>query len=236
MKSLQVLTPARKCIFSCPFCISETHEHENNFQNNYENNYLLWKNNLIKVLTTNFDLKTVVITGTNEPMQDIHCINNIIEIVREVRNDIKIELQTRYYKKNDIYNKLDIVAFSISNYNMLDKIDEIDSKTRYTIILTDSFNNKNLDDILKKINKKISQITFKVLHDSSGYNKKIDEWIEKHKIDEKTKNILIADINKYRGDISIIFDSDCMNSENRYMVFREDGNLYIDFNSKEGLL
>jgi organic radical activating enzyme len=98
MKSLQVLTPARKCLFNCPFCIAKTHEHHNLFDNNYKDKYDFWKDNYIKILNTYTDLKTVVITGTNEPMQDQDYVEEVIKITRENRPDIQIELQTRIYK------------------------------------------------------------------------------------------------------------------------------------------
>ena len=125
MKSLQVVTPHIKCIFDCPFCISKGHKHNNAFVNNYLLNYNLWKNNLINVIKNNNDLKYIVITGTNEPMQSKDYVNDVIDIVRSVNSNIQIEIQTHYYKEDEIYNKLDVVAYSISNINLLDKIKPI---------------------------------------------------------------------------------------------------------------
>ncbi len=229
MKSLQVLTPKRECIFKCPFCISRTHKHNNNFKNNYEENHELWKNNFINTLKENLDLKYIVITGTNEPMQDKECVNEIINITREYRKDIQIELQTRYYKYEDIYDKLDVVAYSISDYNYLDKIKVSKTINRYVVILTNSFDNKTLQDILNIIPKEVKQLTFKFLHDSNGINNDIDEWVENHRMDGISNNNLIKDINRYKGDLSIRYDVDCMTSENRYMIFREDGKLYSNW-------
>ena len=42
---------------------------------------------------------------------------------------------------SEIYNKLDVVAYSISNINLLDKIKPIGKIQRYVLIMTDSFNN-----------------------------------------------------------------------------------------------
>jgi organic radical activating enzyme len=233
MKSLQVLTPARKCIFNCPFCIAKTHHHQNNFINNFEYNYQLWEDHFINLLEENRDLQTVVITGTNEPLQDLECIKVIISIIRKIRDDIKIELQTRVYKKEDVFNLLDVVAFSISAYNNLNKVDIIDKITHYVIILTDSFNNKSLDDIINETPINVSQLTFKVLHDSDGYNANIDNWVSMHRINQQTITKLKEDISNYKGNASILFDEHCMNAENRYMVFREDGYLYHDFENQE---
>ena len=229
MKSLQVLTPNKKCIFDCPFCIAKGHKHNNDFVNNYENNYLKWESNLIKILKENKDLKNIVITGTNDPMQDIKCIKDIVRITRKYRSDINIELQTRYYKYDKVFDLIDVVAFSVSDYKLLKKVVKTKNITRIVVILTDNFNNKTLTDIIKQFDQRIEQLTFKIIQDSNGYNKKLDTWIYKHKANDETINNLKKQIINYNGNISIMFDETCMDSTNRYMVFREDGNLYKDF-------
>lgn len=231
MKSLQVMTLATKCIFNCPFCISKCHSHQNKFTNNYEENYFFWKNNFVTILKKYKDLKTVVITGTNEPMQSPKCINNIIKIVKSYRPDIQIELQTRFYSSNEVFSNLDIVAYSISRVSLLNKIKPGGKINRYVILLTDSFNDYSLKDIIDMVPTEVSQITFKVLHDSQGYNLKIDNWILKHSISEKTFLKLKQDIENYNGNLSIRLDENCMESENRYKIFREDGYLYDEFKS-----
>lgn len=231
MKSLQIVTPHMKCIFNCPFCIAKGHKHDNGFVNNYKLNFDLWKNNLIKVINDNDDLKYVVITGTNEPMQSKECVSDIIDIVRNTKRDIQIELQTHYYKQNDIYNKLDVVAYSIANIKLLDKIKPMGKTKRYVIIMTDSFNGYNLDKILKLIPDSVSQVTFKRLIDSNGVNKEIDDYILNRKIDDVTLSILKKDIDNYNGNKSIKLDMNCMDADNRYKIFREDGYVYDDWES-----
>lgn len=226
MQSLQILTPSKKCIFNCPFCISKTHSHNNKFINNYKLNNELWKNNLINILKQYSDLKYVVITGTNEPMQDKECVKDIIDVVGNNRSDIQIEIQTRYYKFDNLYNELDVVAYSISDYELLHTIKLGKKINRFVLILTDSFNNKSLEDILYKIPKEVTQITFKVLHDSNGFNKELDDWILNHSVDNKSHKELLNDINNYKGTISIRYDYNCMDADNRYKIYREDGNLY----------
>lgn len=226
MKSLQVLTPHKDCIFNCPFCISKTHEHNNTFINNYELNYDLWKDNLIKTIKENKDLQYIVITGTNEPMQSSECVKDIINIVRKTNKAIQIEIQTHYYKESDIYNKLDVVAYSISNINIINKIKPIGNIIRYVFILTDSFNNYRLNEILDLVPKSVKQITFKCLQDSNGINKNVDNYIKKHKVDNNTLEKLKNDINNYNGDLSIRIDEFCMDAKDRYKIFREDGKVY----------
>ncbi len=226
MKSLQVVTPHIKCIFNCPFCIAKGHKHRNNFVNNYENNFELWKNNLIRVINENKDLKYVVITGTNEPMQSKKCVSDICNIVKTANKDIQIELQTHYYKQDDVYNKIDVVAYSISDIKLLNRIKPIGKIQRYVLIMTDSYNGYSLDEILKLIPDSVKQITFKKLIDTNGVNLKVDKYISIHSIDDKTLNRLIIDVDNYKGDLSIRMDLDCMNCEGRYKIFREDGKVY----------
>ena len=226
MKSLQIVTPHLECIYKCPFCISKAHPYTSHFDNNYNNNFELWKDNLIKVLLENKDLAYVVITGTNEPMQSPECVTDIINIVRKFRPDIRIEIQTRWYNKNDIYKELDTTCYSISNVYYLDKIKPVGNNMRYVIILTDSFNGLTLDNYLELIPKEVNQITFKTLQNSSTHDTEIDDWIDLHRVDNDTLDRLEQDINNYQGNISIRLDKTCMDATDRYKVFREDGYVY----------
>ena len=226
MKSLQVVTPHMECIFNCPFCIAKTHEHNNKFVNNYELNFDMWKNNLIKVINENADLKYIVITGTNEPMQSKNCVNDIIDTVREVNKDIQIEIQTHYYKQDNLFDMVDVVAYSIDNISLLNKIKPSGKMNRFVLVLTDSFDNYSLDDIIRLIPDNVSQLTLKCLHDSKGVNKEVDEYILNHKVDKGTLDRLKEEINNYYGNLSIRLDEFCMDSKGRYKVFREDGMIY----------
>lgn len=233
MKSLQVLTPHQECIFNCPFCISKTHKHDNYFINNYELDKELWTKNLEKVIENNKDLKYVVITGTSEPMQNKACVKDIIGITRKKNKNIQIEIQTRSYKQDKLYNDLDVVAYSISDYNLVSKIKPMGNIIRYVFIMTNTFNNKSLEEILSNIPKEVTQVTFKLLHDSKGFNKELDKWINKHKTNRETIDRLRKEIENYKGKISIRLDETCMEAEDRYKIYREDGLLYNDWDAKE---
>ena len=163
MKSLQVVTPSEPCIYHCTFCISKTHRHFNRFQNVYQEDFQKWKTSLEQILEENKDLKTVVITGTNEPMQMPKCVKDILDIVRAKRKDVTVEIQTRRYLPSRLYEEIDIVAYSIASFSLLDKIEVRGKKVRYVIILTDSFSHKSLQEILEKIPDTVLQVTFKVL-------------------------------------------------------------------------
>ncbi len=229
MRSLQVVTPNMKCIYNCPFCISKTHIHDNAFKDNYSLNKKFWKDNLAKVIKENDDLKYVVITGTNEPMQSIECVKDIINIVRNESPDIQIEIQTHYYKDNDIYKNLDVVAYSIPFYNLTSNIKPSGKTNRYVFILTDTFNDYRLSDILKITPDNVSQITFKVLQKGNEASKEVNDYINSHSISIDSLNKLREDINSYNGNLSIRLDENCMDTTNRYKIFREDGYLYNDW-------
>ena len=232
MRSLQVLTPARECIYNCPFCISRSHFHNNIFANTYEEDREEWARNYEKVLKEHNDLFSVVITGTNEAMQDPDCVLDIINITRDVRPDVQIELQTRVYKEHPIYHLVDVAAFSISEFENVGVPSVIPGViTRYTVILTDSFNGKSLDDIISKIPEGVTQLTFKILQTSHGVDQEMDDWIAKHHLDDETRNSLKEEIKNTPTRFSIFFDETCMDAENRYMVFREDGNLYKNYDA-----
>lgn len=226
MRSLQVVTPHIDCIYNCPFCIAKTHKHDNKFINRYLDDHDYWKNNLIRVIEDNHDLGYVVITGTNEPMQSIDCVRDIINIVRDTNPNIQLEIQTHYYKENDVYKDLDVVAYSIPYYGLIKGIKPCGKINRYVILLTDTYNDYSLDNLLDVIPKNVTQLTFKVLHDSNGVNKKVDEYIHKHRMNIDRLKLLKEEILKYKGNKSIRFDEFCMDSNDRYKIFREDGELY----------
>ena len=233
MRSLQVVTPHIECIYNCPFCIAKTHKHNNQFINNYLNDFNYWKNNLIKVIRDNPDLAYVVITGTNEPMQSMECVMDIINIVREANSSIQLEIQTHYYKENKVYKELDVVAYSIPYFNLIKGIKPCGNINRFVILLTDTYNGHSLEEILSIIPLNVTQVTFKVLHDSNGINKSVDDYISKHSIDFNDLDKLRRDVLNYNGSLSIRLDEDCMNSMDRYKVFREDGELYDDWEQEK---
>lgn len=232
MKSLQLLTPSKPCIYNCPFCISKSHEHHNEFPNLYEENHEEWVRNYIEVLMTNPDLSYVVITGTNEPMQSRKCISEMTFLTHLYRPDIQVELQTRYYNPSPEFKEVDLVAYSISDSKLLSKIEPYGRKNRFVLILTDTYENMRLEDILKEIPKQVKEVTFKVLHNSNGINLKMDNWIKEHELSDRWKEILNYDVSEYEGPLSIRYDATCLDATNRYMIFREDGILYKDWNEK----
>ena len=106
-------------------------------------------------------------------------------------------------------------------------------KNRYVILLTDTYNDYSLNDILSIIPKNVQQITFKTLYDSKGINKDVDLYILNHKIDKLKLEKLRKDILNYDGNLSIRLDENCMDAADRYKIFREDGCLYDNWEQEE---
>lgn len=61
----------------------------------------------------------------------------------------------------------------------------------------------------------------------------MDQWILDHGMKLHNVKVLEREVQEYQGNLSIFFDENCMNALDRYMVFREDGNLYADYDTKE---
>lgn len=233
MKSLQVLIPHKECIFRCPFCISRTHTHRNEFLDQYHLDHEFWKQQFLRCLKEYQDLQTVVITGTSEPLLDMPAVNEMIDLVREHRKDVQIEIQTRYYLPVSFFSPPDVIAFSIAQKEYLKKPTLISGTNRYVILLTDSFKEFSLEEMVEMIPKGVSQLTFKKLHDSHGLDLEIDRWIEEHQLPEEDEERLELEVSQYRGPMSIRLDKNCMDASDRYMVFREDGHLYLDWKAEQ---
>ena len=56
--SLQIVTPSQKCIFKCPYCIANGHEHKNSFVNLYKEDFGVWKLRLAKFLSEHLEIVT----------------------------------------------------------------------------------------------------------------------------------------------------------------------------------
>ncbi len=184
-------------------------------------------------------VKTAVITGTNEPMQNKEFVEDSIRIIKSRRPDIQVELQTRMYQPDAIYEELDVTCYSISHPSFLKTIKPVGKIIRYVIILTDDFDKWTLRDIIKMIPPEsgVSQITFKVLQNSNGYNKVMDAWIEEHRASKEMVEVLKNDIFRYWGlSISVRMDEFCLRSENRYVIFRADGKIYKDWDTINPIL
>jgi hypothetical protein len=144
--------------------------------------------------------------------------------------------------------------------NLCKEIKIYDFNLRLSLNMTDLYNNKSPEQIFKYIKHlNADQVTFRILfqtdNTSNGEEKKINNWISKHKTDKK----VINEINNYikkngteleilpfgavRYDIdgiSTVIDDDCMNitpkNSLKYLILRPNCKLYTKWEKKGSLL
>lgn len=230
--NLQLCSPYKKCPFNCPMCIAATDDGEiNNVPNLFGENRFEYYLKLGQALRGK---KTVVITGDTEPTLFPNWISSVLNYMRNLEYQGKIELQTKNYHITSLVKEwsnhdLDLVAYSATCPDDLDKVfkmmntEIISCKTRLVILLTD----ENVDYLYTTSIKnfaKFSQITFKVLQNPNCEEKtKVINNI-KNFDDNKLKKII--DTLKEYTSCSVRVDENCMDSEGRYEIMRIDGNIY----------
>ena len=238
--NLQIVVPPKPCIYYCPYCISRTRE--THFDNVLDNDLKEYTERFNAILSREQNLVTAVITGTNDPTQSLDAVAKIVTILKDKRPDMTRELQTKCYERFDLEYPLpkeiiDVVAFSIDDFADLEKPYLIKNViNRYTIILTDAFNGKTLDDILMRIPKEVTQVTFKVLQvggDETNTTNQVNHWIAKHRLAEKYLQSLKQEVERVGESkgLSIRIDETCLQAKDRYKVVREDGLLYTDWDA-----
>lgn len=223
MKSLQLVVPFQTCPFKCPFCIANNPEVENAFENLYEKNWGVYIDTLAKILDNNRP-RTVVITGDTEPTLNINWLRDVSKLVKVFSEFTQIELQTKNFNQEIIskfvnYTPINVYAFSVDTIQQLEKVKKLnvgDKIKRLTLLLNDRL---PLDEI--ELGDSFDQVTIKYLQ--MGDNAKINEWIAQHQFkDQKSLNNFI----KRCKDVSVMVDTNCMISENRYKIYRSDGVVY----------
>lgn len=225
--NLQLTSPYMKCPYGCPYCVS-AFEGENPYNDDfYNNNTELYLERLNKVIM-NHNIYTVVITGMTEPTLFPDFINKALEVLSK-HKDCHLELQTSNLNFKSL-PQIDVVAYSMSKIPKKLPVAEF-GITRYTIILTDQLSYTDIVELRERAGND-KQITVKYLQKTSNHHQKVDAYIEKHK---KTFSTIQAQT--LREKYNIWVDELCMNSNNRYIVYRTDGNLYSswDFSSQISL-
>ena len=134
MKSLQIVTPHRKCIFNCPFCISKSHSHKNFFENTYEKDFNKWKNNLeeLKVdaevvigdATMYTDIDDYSIFFLYNPFGETaiaKVLKNIIKSIQRKNREVYIVYGNPFFHK-ELMNYENIELFKQIDVNLYDPI------------------------------------------------------------------------------------------------------------------
>jgi uncharacterized protein YfkK (UPF0435 family) len=138
-----------------------------------------------------------------------------------------IEIQTKNYnlKYYDL-SKINVLAYSITSvkdYLKAWQFRKIDRTNRLVILLTKEF------DFLTAENFNtfgFDQITFKVLQE--GIDLEQNEWVQNNKLEDLTEIYKIID--RFNGTrTSVRIDTNCQNSNDRYLIYRENGKVYKEW-------
>ena len=227
--NLQVCVPYQKCPFNCPMCIAKG---RNTYPNLYELNYDDYMQELTDTIKT-LDIRDVVLTGATDPTLNRKWLTYIQEEIKIPCPTVNIELQTKNYNlKGYNLSRIDVLSYSITDYKSYLKawnFRKINKTNRLVILLTKEFDHMKAEDFNPM---GYEQITFKVLQ--RGADKQVNDWIFKNEMTNFSEIYKIVD--RFNGTkTSVRIDTSCQESENRYFVFREDGELYKDWSSEKPL-
>ncbi|HKM19961.1 MAG TPA: hypothetical protein VJY47_01920 [Candidatus Dojkabacteria bacterium] len=222
--NLQLTSPYIKCPYGCPYCVS-AFEGENPYNDDfYNNNTELYLKRLDNVIT-NHNISTVVITGMTEPTLFPDFITNSLKILSK-HKECKVEIQTANQNFKGL-PEIDVVAYSMNKIPTKLPVADF-GITRYTVILTDQLSYTDIVRLRERAGDD-KQITVKYLQKTSNHHPKVDAYIEEHR-----QTFSTTEAQTLREKYNVWVDESCMDSTNRYLVYRTDGNLYStwDFNSQ----
>lgn len=220
--NLQVCVPYQPCVYKCPMCVARGHKHKYIFDNLYKDNKRKYLRLLAKAVRKLDKGVSVILTGECDPTQDIEFCKEVIKVVRKVRKDIRIELQTRNYLYQGELD-VDVLSYSIVSLrgyqNARNYYKDWIITNRMVILLVKGLepylNNEHFDT------KGFDQVTFKTLQYSE--DPEVNAWIDKFKMSEEGVEAVRGIV---RDGISIRVDTSCQNGEGRYYIFRSDGKTY----------
>jgi hypothetical protein len=230
--NLQLCMPYELCKFNCSFCIARGHKHNYQFKNVYQTNYFRYLVELQDILMSPVhNIKTIVFTGEADPSQNIQWIQDCLEAIEGVRKSpdyayIKTELQTKDQRADySVLQGLDVLSISVSNMKEFNNAKDL-VKTypqflvRPVIILSKAFIGKtNIHDMDLT---PFKQVTFKELQWTEDSD--VNEWINKNRFigRDNLKDLIFS----FKDTVSIMYDLDCQNGFNRYLIYRSDAEIY----------
>ena len=131
--NLQINVRHQKCVYRCPMCVARSHKNENSFTNLYATNPKEWRRRLESTVKNgNYD--AIVITGECDPTQDMCYVNDVINIIWNIRGITpNIEFTTHNQKFMN----------SISNAHIGNKIKTITKAQIVTLEVFSFFSSSN---------------------------------------------------------------------------------------------
>jgi hypothetical protein len=226
--NLQITVPYETCPFKCPFCIANNPKVVSIFPNEYDLHYQEYMNNLSNALLEN-EIKTVIITGDTEPTLNMAWIWEVTRLIKQEFPEIKIEVQTRNYNEKALHKlnslPIDVIALSVFQNQQVEQIRSIrlyGTVKRLVVVVNKDF---NTDISYEGFN----QVTFKQIQ--CGENEEINAWIRPRMVEFKLNENVMAE----NPQIGFMYDENCMDNKNRYLIFREDGQTYDSWTSTKAI-
>jgi len=195
------------------------------YENLYKENTDLYLRRLTDLIE-GYDIEDIVLTGNTDPTLDRNWLRIVTNEIKENYN-LPIEIQTKNYNlKGYNLSQIDVLAYSITSvkdYLKAWQFRKIPRTNRLVILLTKEFDFLTADNFNAF---GFDQITFKVLQEGADLEQ--NKWVQDNAMTDLSN---IYDIvNRFNGtDISVRIDTNCQDSENRYVIYREDANVYKEW-------
>lgn len=226
--NLQITVPYQTCPFKCPFCIANNPDVQSLFLDLYKQDKVSYFIQLKKAIERN-NIKTVVLTGDTEPTLNVGWLVEVSTFIKKHFPKVSIELQTKNFNRNTIdylvkNASVDVYALSIDNNDqrvIAASLNVGKAIKRAVVILNGRYTPS-------PIALDFDQITYKTIQ--FGENPEINKWIRENQF---SSNIEIEVKAYKRNGVSVVLDENCMDSKNRYIIFREDGNIYSTWTDTE---
>lgn len=234
MINLQVCIPYQKCPFKCPMCIADNAPHFNNLYKENETAYFA----ALDIALKNNNIRTVVLTGDTEPTLDYEWMNKVINFIKTKYPKVSTELQTHVYRNHYLSApNLGRICFSLTTVKDIEFFQKafssyLPSKVRMVILATGEV----LDYLINNhVEFSCDQITFKLLQYTAYEQEEKDSFITNHRVAEDDPRLakLVLHYGATAFNRSIVVDTNCQDSIGRYRIFREDGNVYLTWESLE---
>lgn len=230
--NLQITVPYQTCPFKCPFCIANDPKVQSAFENLYQTNGSDYFEALCDTIEEHM-VKTVVITGDTEPTLNMKWVEQVIECIKENFPWVKIEIQTRNYNEKILQYlgvlDLDVVAISVYCHEQLDLVRDVKLSSvfgvqkRAVVVLNRQFNQTMANY------RGFDQVTIKQIQ--YGNNEQINKWIKENWVPSIIDDNLLEDYPM----ISFMYDENCMDNKDRYLIFRENGKTYADWATTQSM-
>lgn len=146
--NLHIVVPTKSCVNSCPFCVSRIHD---SLYENMWDEFQMEKR--IKYAIMN-GVTTCVITGTGEPLQNIHFLRKLIDLFKKMNHPFpNVEFQTTGVMLMNYDEKISAVTGKTSDqYYNIELLKKLGVNT-ISLSVSDIFDYQNNEEIIGIPNK-----------------------------------------------------------------------------------